>query len=358
MSDYPSKEHIIKSLSATQGAISSAALILNIIVIARISRKQCYTKTNAKADLFILSLAISDIMFATQALIHCLTLHGVIQLSEENHHKVVLSSVLISGMSAVASLFHMVVITLDRYFASRYPFGHRRWLSKRKICLLLLVTWTLSGLITSSQYWTKSEWRGNLIDWVFSLGTIIGSICFLVTYTFIVVKTFKSDKSVGALPKKQKRSHIYTTVLSMLIVLVFVLCNLPFCVTKIIFFDKPSWNDVVSFTIATLLVLNTFLDPIIYSLVSMVAKHDVDTRSWSAKGGTLKLNLISNEERRVSMKVLNAQLRGFVSNASVSVSERSNASNAAVSVVCSQSVFIHRVILEPPKEEPDSDSCL
>ena len=63
--------------------------------------------------------------------------------------------------------------------------------------------------------------------------------------------------------------------------------------------------------------------------------------------------MISNEERRVSMKVLNAQLRGFVSNASVSVSERSNASNASVSVVCSQSVFIHRVILESPKEEPD-----
>ena len=309
--NMPSRTSVI--LSIAFGSVGAVAVILNIIVILFIIRRGL--KSGPNADILLFSLAFADLIFAFQALLYSLFFNQIIvpnTIIEEVNALLFIS--FSSGMAIISSLFHMVAITTDRFIVVSYPLRHRTLVTRRRIFIAVAVIWVVSAIVSSSQFWMvlPKAWRLSIIDWVQVFGNMIGSCCFLLTYIYICSITLHRRKILRRLSVQQRRAmnskaQTQTTVLSILIVVAFMLCNLPHSITKFILTFHVSWPSELSFSIALMLTLNTLLDPILYSIVGIFTRKTREVRRESTSTELLRMSShrqpkMSREKRAASVK--------------------------------------------------------
>ena len=73
-------------------------------------------------------------------------------------------------------------LTPDRFIAMKYAYRHKEWVTRSRVYATIAVIWLFSAVATSTQFWASPA----IIDWLITLGTLVGSVCFLVSIPFMV----------------------------------------------------------------------------------------------------------------------------------------------------------------------------
>ena len=241
---------------------SIAAFVMNTVEIILLLRKK---RRRSNYQNIVLSLAFADLLVV---LFYSISFVYKTFLAKEDQTVQMETFSMISyeslWFSVTSSLFHVVVISFDRFLSVRSPSQHRLWLTRRKSSIILTITWVLSLLFISPAFFINISKRRILHTitavLVIASGTIISAI-----YVYIVRKTVSKQcvmavirvaggkrEVVSACSPKEKKIMF----MSFSIVVSFLVCNFPFAIVFIAAGAKSYTN--------LLLISNSCINPIIY----------------------------------------------------------------------------------------------
>ena len=145
----PGKPDIIKQIDKAIFVLTVTSFLLNGFVLFRILH-QNITKVH-HAKLFFLSLAISDLLCGCSCLCFCLENLNIIP-----HIPINVMSLwwdIMTQLACLSSLFHVIIITVDRFIATKYPIKHKIKVTKRKAIYSILALWVTSIVIVLPNIW-------------------------------------------------------------------------------------------------------------------------------------------------------------------------------------------------------------
>ncbi|XP_019958372.2 somatostatin receptor type 5-like [Paralichthys olivaceus] len=191
------------------------------------------------------------------------------------------------AMSQFSSTICLTVMSIDRYLAVVYPIRSSKWRKPQVAKVLNVMVWVVSfliGLPVTIYSGVQTELNTCNITWpepndlwsiVFILYTsILGffgplfviSLCYLI----IVIKVRSAGVRAGL--TKRRRSERKVTRMVVIIVLVFVLCWLPFFTANIVnlvyIIPESNATATVYFSLVILTYVNSCANPILYGFLS------------------------------------------------------------------------------------------
>ena len=208
---------------------SASGIVLNTLQVYCLLAKQ---RKLTSHEIYLMSLSVAEIVRLLAEIVHMTAdLNGYLRIIGDIF-KLVLMTVLF------ISIFHLLTITLDRYFALTSPFRHRVVVTKRRVCLICMSIWLLpvAGLVTNliADIWVKIKAKYYM---TISMSLIITSgLLFILLYIMIVYKvktrpkSLPSDNTQGPKPNKRIRR---TVKMSALICMVFILFNFPLAISEL-----------------------------------------------------------------------------------------------------------------------------
>ena len=249
-------------------AVGLMIIVTNLVEIVYISRN----KHKNTFEKLLLSLAISDLLVGITATVYKTSdfLLGKEPWLSEGVAAIVFM------FSSIFSLKNLLVLTIDRFLAIRFPIKHRILVTARRTNILIISIWVLScvGGVGSNLFLIFKLSYGN--DYfmiisaalIISIGAIISAIycCiirFLLTRQVTVAakpgdeKVLQKIKGLFRGPQKAER----TVLLSCIIVTVtFIICMFPFAIEYMRFRNA----ETLTFASKMLIVLNSLLNPFVY----------------------------------------------------------------------------------------------
>lgn len=292
-----------KAIKVTLGVIVElVAFVGNILVIAIVVRfKTMRTTTNY----YLVNLAISDLLVAVMPI----WVHVVSSLNEFW----VFGSFMckfnpfLQITAMCASMFTLVVIAGDRFFAIMYPVQSR--VTRRKVSIVLSLVWLLAIAIATpllfiyfymerrwldidetfcDELWPLRKLPDGTCDqgltskkayWIVVCGVLNWTpmLCMTLAYTIIVIKLRKHKivPKLGASTKSsiQERSKRRVVLMLFSVQIVFIICAVPFQTIRIYFlftqgekgYKLPEWYGTLDFGAVLLMYSNAAVNPIIYA---------------------------------------------------------------------------------------------
>ncbi|XP_051529522.1 somatostatin receptor type 2-like [Myxocyprinus asiaticus] len=264
--------------------VCAVGLCGNALVIYVILR---YAKMKTVTNIYILNLAVADVL--------CMLSLPFIAIQLALLHwpfgaaicRVVLT---VDSMNQFTSIFFLTVMSIDRYLAVVHPIKSTKW---RKPCVakaISLAMWGVSLLVnlpimifsgvntkrnearTCTMLWPEPQntYYTAFIFYTFFLGFFLPLIVISLCYLLIVIKVKSSGMRVCS--TKRKRSERKVTRMVSIVVVVFVLCWLPFYVFNVtsVTGTVPS-TSVLKSTFDFVVVLgyaNSCANPILYAFLS------------------------------------------------------------------------------------------
>ena len=249
------------------GIIVTMVNIIEIVVIVR------GNKIHKPFEKLLLSLAAADILVAvsvtTLRTVSLATEGRVVWLQGRMFSIILLSSMNFSGCN-------LVVITVDRFLAVKYPLKHQVYMTGRRMNIAIVIVWVhsvIAALLSLYAVYLAEVDINRALFIPLSIGCLAFSFLLLVAYASIVhtscasramtqvtdgrpthrqiVNSFFSDQY------KTERNIFYTCCL---VSVTFILCTDPFAIEFLIKSDVGK----VSFASNFLLFLNSLFDPFIY----------------------------------------------------------------------------------------------
>ncbi|XP_022608299.1 somatostatin receptor type 5-like [Seriola dumerili] len=191
------------------------------------------------------------------------------------------------AMSQFSSTFCLTVMSIDRYLAVVYPIRSAKWRKPKVAKVFNGMVWVVSFLIVlpvTIYSHVQEEFNTCNITWpdphnlwsiVFILYTsilgffgplVVISLCYLL----IVIKVRSAGARAGL--TKRRKSERKVTRMVVIIVLVFVLCWLPFFIANIVnliyIIPESKTTAAVYFFLVILTYVNSCANPILYGFLS------------------------------------------------------------------------------------------
>jgi hypothetical protein len=257
----------ILAWSAAYGTVAVMAVFGNSMVITAFARN---AKLHTRTNFFVVGLAAADLiigMFAVPLFISTFW-HYTRNASIPYGLAKVFDAVDI--FSSFASIFQLMLISLERCYAILYPVSHRNS-SKWVYVLVLAFFWLFSGILAMTQAFGKTN--PELKKAFFTLMWI----CYVVSFVVICLaymaiwRKAKRRGTYGLQRKKRRQDReVMIAVTVLIVIVVFIVTWLPFFTINVLFFYDPAKGrgvpyDVVQFT-KLLHYTNSAVNPIIYSL--------------------------------------------------------------------------------------------
>lgn len=270
----PSPETItpfsIMAWSVAFGTLAVMATFGNSTVILAFSRNiKLHTRTNyiivglATADLLVGLIAVP--LYLSMTLLYKRHLQIPVVLSVIYHA--------VDVFGGFASIFHLMLISLERFYAIAFPVSHRN--SSKVVYLgVLMICWVTAGTLSFIHSIRYSNY--NITKAFF----ILFCVCFTVAF-FVICSMYlgiwqkaKAKKLMrkGSRRTLQRRDHEVKIAMSLLIVIIiFAVTWLPFfCINAVYFFQSALKRKAISFEVIQFTKLlhysNSAINPIIYSL--------------------------------------------------------------------------------------------
>ena len=168
-------------------SIASAIVIINSVVIVLFLKKETL---RTKSNYPLLSLAICDCFsgFIVIPLFTIVSFTALIQSQKARFYLGFLVTVL-HNFVAIASVYHIVIVTAERYVAIKFPLKHRM-LDQKTVNIVLALVWLFSLLISFVPF----TWINKIypvfqpVSLKFTLGFTIFCMIFVLflPYTFLV----------------------------------------------------------------------------------------------------------------------------------------------------------------------------
>ena len=247
-------------------------VILNLLVMVavkvkarlRANKSNTLLATLASTD-FIAGLFVQPIFIAK----------SIATLLDKPFRQVCLLLVVTRGITSLlnsVSLFHLTLISGERFLAINRPFAYINLVSSSRLLFASALTWPvaiISHISFVSQNPAVSIYVCNLLNLVAVLFILF---CHIAVYR----ETFRHKKRITALQvtrkerenfKREKRAHKLTAI----IFVTLILCFLSSVVLRIIIFNRVSEMtedtlQIIGDLSLSVILLNSFLNPIIYSL--------------------------------------------------------------------------------------------
>ncbi|XP_061170411.1 G-protein coupled receptor GRL101-like [Saccostrea echinata] len=205
------------------------------------------------------------------------------------HSTICTLSGIIATLSSEVSAFIVLLITMDRFIAVKYPFSDFK-LTRKKGSVLLFIALTLSlflaliplipdpnlenfyaqsGICVSLplSITRKSGWQYSMIVYVginflLFLGILVGQIS-------IFVEVVSVGRNVRSTKTKQRESSLAMTLFAVVVTDVF--CWLPIgTIGMLTFFGIEVQPDVYAWMIVVVLPINSAINPILYTLTAFI----------------------------------------------------------------------------------------
>ncbi|KAL2101326.1 hypothetical protein ACEWY4_003087 [Coilia grayii] len=255
----------------------------NALVIYVILR---YAKMKTVTNIYILNLAVADVLFMLGLPFIALQLALVNWPFGLSLCRVVMT---VDSLNQFTSIFCLMVMSIDRYLAVVHPIKSTRWRKPRVAKMVNLAVWVVSllvnlpiiiysGLISNRDghfctiVWPEppEAYYTAFMFYTFLLGFFLPLLVICMCYLLIIIKVKSSGIRVGS--TKRKRSERKVTRMVSIVVAVFVFCWLPFYVFNVTSVTGSiSSTPALRSTFACVVVLgyaNSCANPILYAFLS------------------------------------------------------------------------------------------
>ncbi|XP_031168628.1 somatostatin receptor type 5-like isoform X1 [Sander lucioperca] len=256
-------------------------LLGNTLVIYVVVR---YTKMKTVTNMYILNLALADELYILG--IPFLGTNSVLSYWPYGDFfcKVCMTA---DAMSQFSSTFCLTVMSIDRYLAVVHPIRSAKWRRPQAAKVFNGMVWVVSLLIvlpvtiyshvqedfnTCNITWPEPRelWSIVFILYTSILGFFGPLVVICLCYLLIVIKVRSASVRVGL--TRRRKSERKVTRMVVIIVLVFVLCWLPFFITNIVnlihIIPENNTTAAVYFFLVILTYVNSCANPILYGFLS------------------------------------------------------------------------------------------
>jgi hypothetical protein len=189
----------------------------------------------------------------------------------------------VAWTSAVTSVFNLVAISVERYFAILYPYSEKGRINNRKLKYIIVGSWLASLLWNSPLFINVTYrydiekcgevWPNQILPKIYSFGwnVVVGAIPMsIMAYMYTkVVRTlwFKTDTITN---RAVIRTRKKVTKMVIAVSVIYVICWTPSLVIYFLAYMLPeegvhSVNHKITIVLAT---FNSSINPVIYSLQS------------------------------------------------------------------------------------------
>ena len=280
------------------GIIVTVLNSAEIIVLLKKGRKR------KKPENLILSLSCADffiglvyiIFGASKIMIH------YNPKSKSTARKVAKNTRLVFSFTIVVSVLHLLVIAVERFHAVTRPLKYRTFVTRKRITFIVISVWTFSlsviallRLLPTALKQSKAKigvYQGWLI--FITAGVMILVYGYLAYYLF---NRFQTKSSTGNTDKRnteisyvdQKRD----TIFCICIVAAFIVCSFLAAVGWLLPNSvNPVTRDLVNVIGQSLLVTNSFINPILYFWKSHLSRkgtmpaRPLEMIKWALETGT------------------------------------------------------------------------
>lgn len=249
---------------------------LTIYVVVR------YVKMKTVTNIYILNLALADELYILG--IPFLGTNSALSYWPYGKFfcKVCMTA---DAMSQFASTYCLTIMSIDRYLAVVHPIRSNKWRKPQVAKFFSATVWVVSFLIvlpvtlysdvqvdfnTCNITWPEPH---SLWSVVFILYTTILSffgplVVICLCYLLIVIRVRSASVRAGL--TKRRKSERRVTLMVVTIVLVFVVCWLPFFTTNIVnlIHTIPETNTTLYFFLVILTYVNSCANPFLYGFLS------------------------------------------------------------------------------------------
>ena len=249
-----------------------------LVIIAFAKYRTLQTVTNA----FLLNMAVADLLYGTLNMPIWFLYNSPYSVNIFLDHKFVcfLSTAMLTTLM-LTSLFTLLAVTMERYFAIIHPFTHMKYFEKMKIVILNFIIWLITiSYGTLSLGFLKPSFTKQLacllvVNEFYMLSLlIIVSLC-LITTTAVYIKigcvARAHSKSIAAQsrPGNQdttQRDRKLMKMLSFILISVYVSWGASAAYLGIYVFRSSSTSiEISGAVIGTLMSSGAFINPLIYA---------------------------------------------------------------------------------------------
>lgn len=271
-------------LTLTYSLLIAVNLVGNTMVILVVLLNKSMQRP---INYLLVNLAASDMTVAIFASIQFIvepTLSRVEPLSATFLCKFVTGGT-VGWVGAVCSIFNLVGIAIERYYAVIVTHRHRGKLTYNKLRIFIFVSWTLALIWASpgffvTTYKTESKMCGHqwpreiyatlyTIGWSFVAGIIPIGIMGSLYYRIIYRLWFTKDNTTEATQKALLRYRRRLTKMVIAVTIIYVLCWGPELMIYFLGFLGVFTLQAIHHGVAfALVVFNSCVNPVVYSLQS------------------------------------------------------------------------------------------
>ncbi|XP_053711289.1 somatostatin receptor type 5-like [Synchiropus splendidus] len=263
------------------GIVCVVGLVGNTLVIHVVVN---YTKSKSVTNIYILNLAIADELFML----------GLPFLAAQNVLlfwpfgslicRVVMT---VDAINQFTSIFCLTVMSVDRYLAVVHPIRSSWWRRPRVAKAISATVWAGSMVVVlpvvvfagvlkddgnCSIVWPEPAevWKTTFIVYTCTVGFFCPLLVICLCYLLIVVKVRSVGKRVQNTSTRRRRSERKVTRMVTIVVVVFVLCWLPFYALNIsnLLVVLPRDFRGLYFFVVVLSYANSCANPILYGFLS------------------------------------------------------------------------------------------
>ncbi|XP_015773333.1 PREDICTED: tachykinin-like peptides receptor 99D isoform X4 [Acropora digitifera] len=278
-----------KAVIAVQSVIVVVALVGNSLVCAVILKNRGMRTT---MNCLLLNLAIADITVVAFFASRFILIHAY------NHPDgkvgTVLCKLLTGGtfgwIGSCASVFTLVAIAIERYYAVIRPLGNRATFTKYSLKIIIPVSWIFGIILCLPDFLVKdfcksyracvANWppahawmpKAYILLWTILIAAIPVSVMTVLYSRVVFTLWLKPSQAIVHDPSEQGRSRVRKRVTTMVLVVsvIFAFCWITECTdyTLLVFFPKLALGNATHVISSTLIMFNSSINPIVYALIS------------------------------------------------------------------------------------------
>ena len=324
---YDTPDVISLSARAIIGTLLGAGFLFGVFGNVLVLFAICLDKTlrRIKGNLMILSLAVTDLLMVSLPM-PVLGVHFVLHWPQWNFGETMCRiTVYVTSVSGFVSVFTMLFIAIDRYFAIvRNKIMLKRRNIKLALCSLWLISavtlvhprfinsgisehsfkhgdWKVCSRLDSKVIVAKSSFRNSLIISVV-LGVLIQLVSLLI-YARVGFFLWRARKGPMGQDMETRITNKKVRALKLMfaIILAYFICWLPYEVaTYLRLFPVPTNNEYIDPTYAlmanSLAMLNSSINPLLYALFSEKFRAAYREIFGRTRRTTSRLNTVSSQQ--------------------------------------------------------------
>lgn len=266
-------------------------------------------RLRSKQNHFVLSLSVSDLLVGLTIIPceYCAATKCTKDVTKNKLCEFFCGSLVSFNM--LASTMNLILITLDRFYSIKKPFRYHETFTKRKIFMVLLLSWLTTFLLILVPF----TWKQNIneatfelvyMETIFSFIVIVGIFLGICYYTIVRVIKEKLEEA------KEKSSNPAGIKVCILITISFFICWAPMSITENLLrfcvFSPLQIMDAMNASYFILL-LNPLLDPLMYAYYRRDFRKELSAwrnRQWKFIKNIHKFNNKNNNNNAPAINLL------------------------------------------------------